>query len=155
MARIKARLIVTRARSRAGGRPTGLSKSSIQKTKAAKVLYAKRDRSISWDKKYLEGSPIILGGDLIQVDKKGNHTLPTEAEIKKMESQLEYYPRKNSQIEVVPYEQKTGSKQWVEIDRRKYRTDQEGSRIYPKGEHWESDFIDQKLKESNTHSPGR
>ena len=106
------------------------------------------------DKKHLKGQP-NYGDDFFQLDKDENSYLPSEAEIQKIKKKLDYYEKPNITLEVILYEQKAGSKQWVEIDRRKYRTDQEGNRIYPKGEHWESDFIDQKLKESNTHSPRR
>lgn len=106
------------------------------------------------DKKHLKGQP-NYGDDFFQLDKDENSYLPSEAEIQKIKEKLDYYEKPNITLEIILYEQKAGSKQWVEIDRRKYRTDQEGNRIYPKGEHWESDFIDQKLKESNTHSPRR
>jgi len=106
------------------------------------------------DKKHIKGQP-NYGDDFFQLDKDENSYLPSEAEIQKIKEKLDYYEKPNITLEVILYEQKAGSKQWIEIDRRKYRTDQEGNRIYPKGEHWESDFIDQKLKESNTHSPRR
>jgi len=107
------------------------------------------------DKKDLVGSPVVLGGDLMRIDEHGNHYLPSDAEIKKMEEQLDYRPKKNAQIEMILYEQKVGSSKWIEISRRKFQTDKEGDLIYPRNprtgneEYWESEFISQKLKESN------
>ena len=45
--RTKAGLAAARARGRMGGRPKGLSKSAIIKVKAVKVLYEKREQTVS------------------------------------------------------------------------------------------------------------
>ena len=106
------------------------------------------------DRKYLKGES-TYGDDPSKLDENGNSRDLTPTELKKTQEQLAYYEKPNTTLEVILYEQKAGSKQWLEIDRRKYKTDQEGNRIYPKGEHWESDFINQKLKESNAHDSGK
>lgn len=68
-----------------------------------------------------------------------------------------YYPRKNSEINVVLFEQKAGDKEWVAIDSITYKTDDDGNEIKTNDEKgsyylssvWESNFIKQKVKESN------
>jgi len=68
-----------------------------------------------------------------------------------------YYPKKNSEIIVVLFEQKTGHQKWMAIDSITYKTDSEGNEIkisdetggYYLSSVWESNFIKQKVKESN------
>ena len=60
----------------------------------------------------------------------------------------DYYPKSNTAIEIILYEQKAGSNKWIEIERKKFQTDKDGGAIYDdKG--WELNFIRQKAKESN------
>lgn len=68
-----------------------------------------------------------------------------------------YYPKKNSEIVVILFEQKVGNSEWVAIDRITYKTDSDGNEIKTNdknGVHylsreWESNFIMEKVKESN------
>jgi len=68
-----------------------------------------------------------------------------------------YYPKKNSKIVVILFEQKAGNSEWTAIDSITYKTDSEGNEIktsdekgsYYLSSEWESNFIKQKVKESN------
>ncbi len=110
------------------------------------------------DKKYLKGQP-SYGDDFFQTDKNGNSYLPSEAEIKKIKERLVYYEKPNIVLEIILYEQKAGSKVWIEIDRHSFKTDQDGSLIHAidpktgKKERWKWDFLDRKLAESNAQHP--
>ena len=59
---------------------------------------------------------------------------------------IDYYPKYPHTV--ILYEQKVGSTHWIEIDRKIFPTEDEENRST-----WESDFINQKLKESNAHGP--
>jgi len=105
------------------------------------------------DKKYLEGESSY--GDYSPVDENGHPYIPSKEEVKKNKEKLDYYEKVNSTIEVILYEQKAGSRQWAEIDRKKFKTNDIGNIIHQidpktgKKENWKWDFLDQKLKESN------
>lgn len=68
-----------------------------------------------------------------------------------------YYPKKNSEIKVVLFEQKAGETEWMAIDSITYNTDSDGNEVETSDETggyylssvWESNFIKQKVKESN------
>ncbi len=68
-----------------------------------------------------------------------------------------YYPKRNSEIVVILFEQKAGNSEWVAIDSITYKTDDDGNEIktndekgsYYLSSEWESNFIKQKVKESN------
>ncbi|GAB4507764.1 MAG: hypothetical protein Tsb004_03690 [Allomuricauda sp.] len=68
-----------------------------------------------------------------------------------------YYPKRNSKIVVILFEQNVGNSEWVAIDSITYKTDSEGNEIktsdekgsYYLSSEWESNFIKQKVKESN------
>jgi hypothetical protein len=68
-----------------------------------------------------------------------------------------YYPKKNSEITVVLFEQKSGDKEWMAIDSITYKTDNHGNELETndkKGSYylfseWENNFIEEKVKESN------
>lgn len=68
-----------------------------------------------------------------------------------------YYPKKNSEITVVLFEQKAGSQKWIAIDSITYKTDSDGNEVetsdkkgsYYLSSEWESNFIEEKVKESN------
>lgn len=68
-----------------------------------------------------------------------------------------YYPKKNSEIVVILFEQKAGNSEWVAIDSISYKTDKDGNEIktsddkgsYYLSSEWQSNFIKEKVKESN------
>jgi hypothetical protein len=68
-----------------------------------------------------------------------------------------HYPRKNSEIKVVLFEQKPGDTEWVAIDGITYNTDSDGNEVetsdkkgsYYLSSEWKTNFIKEKVKESN------
>lgn len=69
-----------------------------------------------------------------------------------------HYPKKNAEIDIVLYEQKSGTSIWTAIDAFTYKTDAEGNEInikndrgyyYGPASKWESGFIDDRVIEGN------
>lgn len=68
-----------------------------------------------------------------------------------------HYPKKNSEITVVLFEQKAGDTEWVAIDSITYNTDSNGNEVetrdikgsYYLSSEWKINFIEEKIKESN------
>ncbi|MDC6385655.1 hypothetical protein PP180_09760 [Muricauda sp. SK9] len=88
------------------------------------------------------------------IDKKYLETKSESAEGGEFTS---HYPKKNSEITVVLFEQKAGDTEWVAIDSVTYNTDSNGNEVetrdkkgsYYLSSEWKINFIEEKIKESN------